>query len=93
MKKLLFVLPILVLATIFLAWCSNDSQYIQCTEEQKNAEICTMDYTPVCGDDGMTYSNACSACASQNIDWYKMGECEEEICDPEEEICDTPELE
>ena len=49
----------------------------QCTDEQKQAEICTMDYTPTCGDDQVTYGNACSACSSGNIDTYTMGECEE----------------
>jgi len=92
MKKLLFVLPILALATVLLAGCSKDSNYITCTEEQKSAEFCTMDYTPVCGDDDMTYGNACAACSSQNIEWYKMGECEV-ACDEEDETCEAPELE
>ncbi|MBU0727051.1 hypothetical protein KKA95_00015 [Patescibacteria group bacterium] len=47
----------------------------ECTDEQKAAEICTMDYTPVCGDDGVTYGNACTGCASGNIDTYVLGEC------------------
>jgi len=51
---------------------------VTCTEEQKAAEICTMDYTPVCGDDGVTYGNACGGCASGNIDKYLPGECPEE---------------
>lgn len=92
MKKLLFVLPILALATILLAGCSKDSNYITCTEEQKSAEFCTMDYTPVCGDDSVTYGNACAACSSQNIEWYKMDECEL-VCSEEDETCEAPELE
>ncbi len=87
MKKLLLVLPILALATVLLAGCSKESEYIACTQELIAAEFCTMDYTPVCGDDGMTYGNACSACSTLNIEWYKMGECEL-IDDEENEILD-----
>jgi hypothetical protein len=46
-----------------------------CTEEEKAAEICTLDYTPVCGDDGVTYGNACMGCASGNITYHVPGEC------------------
>lgn len=46
-----------------------------CTDEQKEAEICTMIYAPVCGDNEKTYGNACGACASKEIDYYFDGEC------------------
>ena len=46
-----------------------------CTAAEKAAEACTMEYMPVCGDDGMNYGNKCSACASKKIDSYKPGEC------------------
>jgi len=48
---------------------------VTCTEAEKAAEMCTMDYTPVCGDDGATYGNKCQACASKKIETYVPGEC------------------
>jgi hypothetical protein len=87
MKKAIFAL--LTLTLLFLAGCGEEPiinepidkpntvyDSNECTDEQKQAEICTMDYTPTCGDDGNTYGNACSGCASGNIDTYTMGECE-----------------
>ena len=46
-----------------------------CTPQQKEATVCTMDYRPVCGDDGVTYGNACSACATPHIISFANGEC------------------
>lgn len=50
-----------------------------CTEEQKNAEICTMEYAPVCGYNVNeeiieTFSNSCMACAN-GAEYWVSDEC------------------
>jgi hypothetical protein len=46
-----------------------------CTDVQKVQVACTMEYNPICGDDGVTYGNICSACASNKINSWTAGEC------------------
>lgn len=50
----------------------NEKTY--CTEEQKLAEICTMEYMPVCWSDWKAYWNKCTAC-SQWLEYYTKDEC------------------
>jgi len=57
---------------------SQTMTYHACTEEEKAAEACTMEYIPVCGWSEMraskTYGNGCSACAAGS-DYWEAGEC------------------
>lgn len=61
---------------------------VSCTNAEKNAEACTLEYMPVCGDNGKTYGNKCGACASKEIESYVPGECSAEetahVCTEEE---------
>jgi hypothetical protein len=45
-----------------------------CIGEPKPEQICTMEYNPVCGCNGKTYSNSCRA-EAEGIKSWTLGEC------------------
>jgi len=62
--------------TFTFGQCENDSGVKYCTASQKSADVCTMIYAPVCGNDWKTYWNDCVACQSETVESYTQWECE-----------------
>jgi hypothetical protein len=60
--------------------CEQSSPKDDCIDESKIRKdvLCTADYTPVCGCDGKTYSNACNA-EILGVTSYKEGSCEQSL--------------
>lgn len=86
MKKLVYILPIMFSIVIFSGCHKQEAnKSFTCTPWEKENQFCNYDLNPVCWDDWETYWNACIACSSNNIDSYKMWECQ--ICDDEKWVC------
>lgn len=53
---------------------ANETPSPSCSEQPRSAVLCTADYTPVCGCNQKTYSNACEA-EARGIKTYTQGAC------------------
>ncbi len=72
MKKLKLIFPAF-LFLLALSSCNNDDD---CVAVQQEDCFCIQIYDPVCGCNGVTYSNSCHA-ECDGIDSYTSGGCDE----------------
>jgi hypothetical protein len=68
------------------AQCGAGDQTGTCSRQP---EVCTFQYDPVCGCDGQTYGNACSA-ASSGVSVVSQGECAAQPECSSDEDCPVP---
>lgn len=60
-------------ADILVRWGVSAPNRMDCTGPTPTA--CSTDYLPVCGSDGRTHPNACTACSTAGVEFYTRGEC------------------
>ncbi len=72
MNSVVKILTVLLITVISVGSCKKSAT--NCIQGEKKTGVCTADYTPVCGCDNVTYSNACSA-SLNGISDYVQGEC------------------
>ena len=74
-------------SAMFLSSCIViDEEVHFCSDAERNVEVCTMEYNPVCGwfnsdvecdslPCAITASNPCEACKNPDVEFWTSGEC------------------
>ena len=64
-----------IISFFLITMCEKDDDLSSCKTQLNATDVaCIEIYKPVCGCDGMTYSNTCYATASGVLTWVE-GEC------------------
>ena len=87
------IIAVGILAAISIGFISMDPNQIiePRAVSQEKASVCTMDWVPVCGIDGVTYGNACMLNAA-GVEQVHRGECsvDDPIVKPRVELTPEP---
>lgn len=90
-KRLITIIILIVLLVLIAVFLINPKKEFTerqnfCTPDSRNAEVCTLEYQPVCGYFNQTiqcikfpcadtYSNGCEACRDRKVEYWVEGEC------------------
>lgn len=73
-----YIVLVFLSVFLFLASCGNEEQQ-PVNETDTEESLCTMEYIPICGKDGLTYQNSCFS-SIRNVGVDYIGPCQYTVC-------------